>query len=70
MSDDRPMSTISQDPGDRVWIEVTSTVDPIAGEVHDGDAPPRQFRGWVELMALLDSLRDRPERDPGRAAPG
>ncbi|MEA2422784.1 MAG: hypothetical protein QOF55_1883 [Thermoleophilaceae bacterium] len=41
----------------RVWIEVDVQAASIAGALHRGDDPVRPFSGWLELVALLENLR-------------
>jgi hypothetical protein len=45
----------SGDPA-RVWIEVDVEAASIAGALHRGDEPARQFAGWLELVSLLEGL--------------
>ena len=47
----------------RVAIAVGS--DPIAGVVTVGDAPPREFETWFELIAALDGARAPASKDQG-----
>jgi hypothetical protein len=54
---------------DRVWVEVDASAEPIAGLIHRGADPARPFAGWLELVALLESERDR-AIDPGAARGG
>ena len=42
---------------DRVWIEIDPSADPISGVMHHGSEPARQFDGWLELVALLETER-------------
>jgi hypothetical protein len=39
-------------------IEIGS--DPIAGSLSVGADAPRQFSGWIELVAAIESLRHDP----------
>ena len=54
----------SDAPPDRVWVEIDAAAEPIAGVVHRGSDAARPFAGWLELVALLESERDRAV-DPG-----
>jgi hypothetical protein len=47
-----------------VWIELDPAAEPIGGVIHRGAAAVGSFHGWVELMALMDTVREPP--DPGR----
>jgi hypothetical protein len=40
---------------DRIWVEIDAGGSSIAGAVHRGSDPVRQFSGWLELVALLDA---------------
>jgi hypothetical protein len=51
----------SVDPA-RAWIEIEVEASSIAGALHRGDEPVRQFDGWLELVSLLEDLR-RPRDD-------
>jgi hypothetical protein len=44
------------------WLEVDLTHEPIAGRLHDGDHPPRDFSGWLDLVAALEEARVRAVR--------
>jgi hypothetical protein len=46
----------------RPWIELDVEAASIAGALHRGDEPVRQFDGWLELVSLLEDLR-RPAHD-------
>jgi hypothetical protein len=41
------------------WLEVDLAEDPIAGRLHDGQHPPRDFSGWLDLIAALEEARVR-----------
>lgn len=41
----------------RLWFEVDSDRDPIAGHMHVGDEPRRSFGCWLELVALIEQTR-------------
>jgi hypothetical protein len=41
------------------WLEVDLTQEPIAGRLHDGKHPPRDFSGWLDLVAALEEARVR-----------
>jgi hypothetical protein len=57
----------SGDPA-RVWIEVDVEAGSIAGALHRGDDPVRQFVGWLELVSLIEGLRP-PASDCDPSAP-
>jgi hypothetical protein len=57
----------SGDPA-RVWIEVDVEAASIAGALHRGDDPVRQFVGWLELVSLIEGLRP-PASDCDPSAP-
>lgn len=52
----------------RVVLDLEPAQDSIRGRIVDGDdagQQSRSFEGWLELSALLDGLRPKPERqDP------
>jgi hypothetical protein len=58
------MCTNSHADAERVWIELDPATEPIAGVIHRGPAAIGSFHGWVELMALIDTVREPP--DDGR----
>ena len=50
----------------RLSIEVGS--DPISGSLSVGTGAPRQFRGWIELVGAIESLRETAEGDESLGA--
>jgi hypothetical protein len=53
----------------RVWIEVDVEARSIAGVLHRGDRPVRPFDGWLELVALLEDLRQPAANDGSPSEP-
>jgi hypothetical protein len=53
----------------RVWIEVDVESASIAGVLHRGDGPVRPFDGWLELVALLEDLRQPAANDGSPSQP-
>ena len=48
----------------RVVLELEPAQDSIRGRVMDADDQTRSFDGWLELSAVLDVLRPRPNLQP------
>jgi hypothetical protein len=46
-------------------LEIDSDSDPIAGSLSEGDAPGREFVGWLGLARALERALE-----PGEPAPG
>ncbi len=43
----------------RLWFEVDTGRDPIAGQMHAIGEPPQPFHSWLELVALIEQMRAR-----------
>jgi hypothetical protein len=56
----------------RVIVDLDAGADPITGRVAAIDAPPREFTGYVSLIAAVEELRrnqdDQELRTPGAGA--
>ncbi len=49
----------------RLWFELSTGSDPIAGQMHADGNPSRSFHSWLELVALIEEMRaERPEPTP------
>lgn len=60
----------TQEPS-RLWFELNTGSDPIAGQMHADGNPSRSFHSWLELVALIEETRakrpePKPHGDPGR----
>jgi hypothetical protein len=53
----------------RLTIELDTHSQPIAGWLQPDGEPRREFAGMLELISLLEELRERPPEEPVEAAP-
>jgi hypothetical protein len=51
-------------------IAMDRDIDPIHGTLEDGVGTAIEFTGWLELMAALDTVRERAPTTAPPAAPG
>jgi hypothetical protein len=53
----------------RVILELEPVQDSIRGRALDADEHYRTFDGWLELSAVLEKLRPRPDSQPRDGTP-
>ena len=53
----------------RLMIEIDTHSRPIAGWLQPDGEPRREFAGMLELISLLEELRERPPEQPVELAP-
>jgi hypothetical protein len=58
-------------PGRDARLSLTLTVgnDPISGTVTVERDPPRPFYGWLELMTVIDTAREKTRDLPAKTSP-
>jgi hypothetical protein len=56
----------TQEPS-RLWFELNTGSDSIVGQMHADGNPTRSFHSWLELVALIEEMRDqRSQPNPHR----